>query len=147
MTDISTLRTAHRRTRCLEMRQQGRSYRAIATALHISERTARGYVSRALRDLGATEHASAERLRDTLLERIATARNAIADQVASGDLKAIDRWIKLNAQEAELRGLKGNPGGKPKYEIVVTYVRPDDPPGQPPHSDPDRPAGAVPAPA
>lgn len=96
---------ATRRADALKYRQWGMSYRAIAKKLDISHAQAARDVNDALRALNDEVKEEAALLKILVVERINMARLAIAEAVTYGDLKALDRWIRLNEQEIKLYGL------------------------------------------
>lgn len=96
---------AERRQQALELRKQGYSYRAIGRVLEVSHQTAANDVKAALAELDKIERLEASEMRRLMAERIDMARHAIAVEVISGNMGAVDRWIKLNEQEAKLFGL------------------------------------------
>lgn len=108
----SKIQSAERRNTALSYRKAGASYRAIAakvaTELGIatySEAQAHRDVAAALKDLNEKTALNAAAYRELELERLDTALLAIAQLVKSGDLGAIDRWIRLSESRRKLLGL------------------------------------------
>ncbi len=96
---------AERREKALELRKMGHTIRDIAEQLDIAVSTAHEDISATLKELHQKTIESGETLRELELQRLDMALHAIALQVASGDLGAVDRWIKLSERRAKLLGL------------------------------------------
>jgi len=83
---------ALRNERLLERMQEGWSYESIASAERLSVSHVRDIVARALRRRepdGANEHMRLQRL------RLAPSLRVAAEAIAAGDLRAIDRMLRL----------------------------------------------------
>lgn len=93
------------RRNALTLRRAGRSYLEIGTALQCSAQKARALVAESIAEYSAVvadearEHVALElaRLDDMLI--------SISVQVKSGNLKAIDRALKIGVRRAQLLGL------------------------------------------
>lgn len=96
---------AERRKRALDMRIKGYSLQQIADELGVAIGTVHIDLNETFKDLHQKTIESGETLRELELQRLDMALHAIALQVASGDLGAIDRWIKLSERRAKLLGL------------------------------------------
>lgn len=89
----------------LELRKAGATFRQIGAKLGCSGRGAHKAVMRALSKLIAERDRFTEELRELELQRIDQATLALARQVQSGNLGAVDRWIKLSETRRKLLGL------------------------------------------
>lgn len=100
-----------RRVEALKLRKAGKSYREIAETLGVSSSTAHRDVAAALAALNAEQKEHVEDYRDLVSGYVEMARTVVFEIMLSpeGDsdekLKAVDRWVKLNDQEAKLFGL------------------------------------------
>jgi DNA-binding CsgD family transcriptional regulator len=96
---------AERQSKAFDLLKAGASYRQIAKALDVSHETARKDVEAVLADLRAQATAGAEELRALEDERLTMAALAIAKQVQSGHLGAVDRWVRISESRRKLWGL------------------------------------------
>ncbi len=121
-------RRVERRIKAVELRNEGKSYRAIAVELGTSLTQAVNDVKVALAPLNKREREMAPELRQTEAQRLDMAAEAIRQQVAKGDLPAVDRWITVSARRAKLMGLDMPPEPvtkdekDPQVTIQVRYV-------------------------
>lgn len=111
-----------RAAKSLELRINGYSYRQIARALSISERTAYLDVQEELAALDALVSKRAERLRDLELARLDKILRSLWDPIKAGDAKAAMAAIKALERRARLLGLD-----------APTKVAPTDPEGAKPY--------------
>ena len=117
----------------LQLRHAGASYRAIANQLGISAPYAYRLVSDALAELAAQTMDKASELRQLESERLDRLFLAVYQDAVKGDLKAMDRALKIIQQRAKLFGLEapqqhqisGAGGGALKIEWV-SPVQPGD---------------------
>ena len=109
---------AERQQTALSLRKSGASYRAIAAhiaaqtdatgaLLHpkYSEGLAYRDIATCLKALVSQTSLAAEEYRSLELERLDTAQLAIAKLVQSGNLQAIDRWLRISERRSALLGL------------------------------------------
>lgn len=94
-----------RRIRALQLRGRALSYRDIGDELGVSHETARQDVKRALSELVEQRFDEAEQFRALEMHRLEMAMRAIEDKVRDGELKAVDRWVKLSESLRDLLGL------------------------------------------
>lgn len=103
-----------RRSKVLELRKKGYSYRAIADEIshdsrfnqpHYSEKTARDDCSYVLNGILENTRSAANELRQLELERVNLAISNLFAQVEQGSLPAIDRWLKAIDLRSRLLGL------------------------------------------
>lgn len=106
----------------LEYRRGGSSYSAIGAKLEISAQRAQQLVAAALEATAAEIRTDGDALRALELERLDVAIRAIAEKVKGGDLRAIDRWLRISERRAKLLGLD-----------APTKVAPTDPTGDLPY--------------
>jgi len=114
-TDKDAINTARRREIVLELRKQGKTYRAIAAAVRQKfkddlpsgwdERYAYKDVKRELDRLREDTADDAQMVRQLELERFDVALDAIFAQVKRGNLGAVDRFIRLSESRRKLLGL------------------------------------------
>lgn len=98
-----------RQEQSLELRLQGHSYRAIATALKVNVRTAYNDVQSALDDLEDLSAKKAERIRDLDLLRLDRMMSALATRCRSGDSFAIATVLRIMERRAKMLGLDAPP--------------------------------------
>src|SRR6266545_327170 len=96
---------AERRLHAFELHKRGASYRQIGAELHVSEKTAHQDVHRVLAGLAALEQASAEEYRVMEDERLDMAQLALWPRVRTGDVGAINAWIRLSESRRRLWGI------------------------------------------
>ncbi len=119
-------RRAERRIKALESRKEGKSYEAIAVELGVSRSQVRKDVEAALAPINGYEREMASALRQAESQRLDWAAEVIKPQVADGNLRAVDRWIRVSAQRARLLGLELQPeigGSAGKDGVVTVQVR------------------------
>lgn len=147
-TDQTVITAAERRQQALELRKQGQSYRALATALGVSVSTAHTAIQQALAELAELEHESAAEYRAMELERLDTLTVeawrvlSVTHPLVSGGkvikgyaddgpkLGAIDRLLRISESRRKLLGLDApaktaltNPDGTPAaYAELRTVV-------------------------
>lgn len=141
-TGKDAINTARRREIVLEMRKQGKTYRAIAAAVKQEfgddlpdgwdERYAYKDVKRELDRLRKDTAEDAQMIRQLELERLDLALDAILPMVRRGNLGAVDRLIRLSESRRKLLGLDApqrqemsGPGGS---ALTVRVVYDDMPP-------------------
>lgn len=116
----------------LDLRIAGATYVQIAERLdYASESGARNAVAQALKKTMALMQDSADELRAIEVQRLDVALIAIALQVKSGHLGAIDRWVKLAERRARLLGLDSPPrapvdGDGNTVPLAIIRMDPDD---------------------
>lgn len=96
---------AERRQRAMELRKQGKTYRAIAKDLGIGEAQAYRDVSAVIKVINQRSQETAIEHQRLELERLEMAMEAIATQVEKGHLGAVDRWLRLCESRRKLLGL------------------------------------------
>lgn len=91
--------------KALELRLEGKSFRAIGEALDLSHEGARQACLRGLRRLADESRGIAAELRALEDERLTAMLAAVWPKAKAGDLDAIDRVLRLGARRAKLWGL------------------------------------------
>jgi len=89
------------------------SYRDIAKALNVSVTTAYTDIKRSLEELHAKEVKEARLMRQLEAERLNRLLARIATKIRDGDLKAIDKAIKISDRLRRLYGLDLQPVSDP----------------------------------
>lgn len=97
--------TAERRRLALELRRSGLSFDRIGQQLGISRQAAHSHVTKALEKLAGEIDDRADELRAMELERLDRILLGCYQAAAGGNLKAIDRVIKISERRAKLLGL------------------------------------------
>ena len=126
------LTAAQRKARALELRQQGSTFQEIAREVGCGTTRAYQYVNGELQKLAQQCEESATLLRTLESERLDRLQAAIWEQAENGELRAVDRILKVMERRAKLPGLDG-----------PTKVAATDPDGQEPRAG----VVLVPAPA
>lgn len=102
---VKNAQATERKTRAFEYHKRGHTYRRIAKKLGVSH----VQVFRDVQEILATARKecsqSAEDLISMELERLDMAMTAIAPMVDQGDVKGIDRWIRISESRRKLLGL------------------------------------------
>ena len=115
--------TAERRKIAVAMRREGATYEHIANHLGVSTTAAHKHVTRALESIQAATEKEVDLYRALEGERLDAMQAAIWPQaVEEGDLKAIDRILKLMERRAKLLGLDA-----PTKVAATTVDREDSP--------------------
>lgn len=94
---------AERAKRALQLRLAGATYAEIGDVLGISQGTAWKDIAREIR---AIPKAEAEEYRQLEINRLDRLQRAIWEEAASGDLKAVDRAVRIINQRSRLLGLE-----------------------------------------
>lgn len=94
-----------RRRRALELRMAGSSFADIGAALEISKQAAHQLVTAALRDIEAKTVETTDELRRLELERLDKMLIKVWQQVAQGNLGAVDRALRIMERRSRLLGL------------------------------------------
>lgn len=115
-----------RKQEAFELRKQGKSYRAIGSALGISEAQAHRDVAQVLAAISKLTSDRAEEWRALELERLDVALQAIWSGVEGGHDKAIELSLKIMERRAKLLGLDApvkeeHSGG---IKVTVAYADP-----------------------
>lgn len=92
-----------RRTQALSLRLSGLSYEDIAKHLSISSVKASQLVNETLE---RAENQSVDQMRELENSRLDRAQAAIWSSVLKGDLKAIDRFLRISQQRSKINGLE-----------------------------------------
>lgn len=92
-----------RRTQALSLRLSGLSYDDIAKHLSISSFKASQLVNETLE---RAENQSVDQMRELENSRLDRAQAAIWSSVLKGDLKAIDRFLRISQQRSKINGLE-----------------------------------------
>jgi hypothetical protein len=94
-----------KRKTVLTLRKAGYSYREIQEQSGVSKSRAQHYVSDSLDQYREENKESTQELVEIENARLDAALRSIWPQVASGNLKAIDRFLKISDRRAKLLGL------------------------------------------
>ena len=101
-----------RQKEALRLRAYGFSFQQIAGELDVGKTTAFKYYQDAITEARQENLALAESARDLELERCDIALRAIAAEVRSGNLAAIDRWIKIIERRSAILGIDASDRAK-----------------------------------
>lgn len=102
---VAKLRAAERRVKALKLRQRGLPYPQIAEALGVSTRTAYRDVRKELEKIQETCAEEAELVREIELRRLDELWSVANTAALNGDIKAIDRCLRIQERRAKLLGL------------------------------------------
>lgn len=127
--DKITITAQERRLQALELRKQGKSYRAIGAALGVDHKTALTDVRTALQRLLEQERESVDELRTIELERLDALLDALwvnaTNERFRGQTRAVEMALKVMERRAKLLGLDAPTRQDIKQDgaqrIVVTY--------------------------
>jgi DNA-binding CsgD family transcriptional regulator len=101
----SKVRTAALERECLRLRMEGLSHRAIARELHVAPSTAYKRVQHGLQELNRSNDVKAAELRTLEALRLDEMQEAVWEKAVEGDLRAIDRVLKIMTRRGKLLGL------------------------------------------
>jgi len=120
-------RAAERRSKALELRKAGASYRQIGAQLDVSMAQAHRDVTRAIANLAKLSEGDAEALRILEEQRLDGLFLSVWSQARAGDLQAIDRCLRIMARRAKLMGLNAPAewwlSGKDGAPLIPDVVR------------------------
>ena len=109
-----------RRHMALEFRRQGMTFEEIGIEMGISTNSASQIVNRVLRKMAKMDAETVKVLRALELERLDAMQAQIWPEAMSGDLKAIDRILKIMERRAKLAGLDA----ATKHELAASTNQP-----------------------
>ena len=115
---------AERRRRAMELRLTGASYAEIGDELGISRQAATRHVYKACEKLEAETAKKAEKYLKLELLRLDELLRAVWPQAEAGDVKAVDRVLKIMAHRARLLGLDADAGPARQTVNVIVKERP-----------------------
>lgn len=132
-TSADRFTAAERRAQAVELRMEGRTFDRIGAELGISRQRAYQLVSGAL---GKLQRETLDRVEEALaleLERLDALQLAIYEKATAGDLRAIDRMLKIMERRAKLLGLDApqkvaptNPEGDRPYSTNARDMTPEE---------------------
>lgn len=96
---------AERRRKAFALRKGGASYQEIADALGVSVSTANAYVVDVLKQLKSEVQEEAEDIKALEMMRLDQMWMALEGQIRKGDIKAIDKGIKIMERRSKFLGL------------------------------------------
>jgi DNA-binding CsgD family transcriptional regulator len=113
----SRVRAAQLEQKCLELRSAGLSFREIARELKVAPATAYKAVARGLAAVNAGCREQAQELRALEALRLDQMQAALWQQATDGDVRAIDRILRIMERRARLLGLDEPERRETKLEI------------------------------
>jgi DNA-binding CsgD family transcriptional regulator len=119
----SRVRAAQLEQKCLELRSAGLSFREIARELKVAPATAYKAVARGLAAVNAGCREQAQELRALEALRLDQMQAALWQQATDGDVKAIDRILRIMERRARLLGLDEPERRETKLEIDPQQAR------------------------
>jgi hypothetical protein len=145
-TAAAAARKLQRQADALELRRAGHSYASIARSLSLSKSRAHALVQDAMQYARQQVAVSVDELRALEVSRLDAMLQGVWAKARRGEMKAIDRVLKIGERRARLLGLdapakvagtvlQGNPPGPRVIELVapsvvaeakVTFYIPDD---------------------
>lgn len=96
---------AEKRAQALMLREAGLTFQQIARQIECSTTRAHQYVKDELKRLADQAAESADSIRQLELERLDRMTTGIWSKAKSGDLRSIDRMVKIIEQRSKLLGL------------------------------------------
>jgi hypothetical protein len=111
------VRAAQLEQKCLELRSAGLSFREIARELKVAPATAYKAVARGLAAVNAGCSEQAQELRALEALRLDQMQAALWQQATDGDVRAIDRILRIMERRARLLGLDEPERRETKLEI------------------------------
>jgi hypothetical protein len=113
-----------RQAQAIQLRIAGLTFEAIKTAVgYRSKQAAYDAVKRGLKQVVETPAAE---LRDLDLQRLDAMLRAIWPRALAGELRAMDRVLKILESRARLLGLNQEPGGSAENPLVTRNLSIDD---------------------
>jgi hypothetical protein len=119
----SRVRAAQLQDRCLELRANGLSFREIARELKVAPATAYKAVARGLAAVNENCREEAQELRALEALRLDQMQAALWQQATDGDVRAIDRILRIMERRARLLGLDEPERRETKLEIDPQQAR------------------------
>lgn len=119
----SRVRAAQLQDRCLQLRSAGMSFREIARELKVAPATAYKAVARGLAAVNAGCREQAQELRALEALRLDQMQAALWQQATDGDVRAIDRILRIMERRARLLGLDEPERRETKLEIDPQQAR------------------------
>ena len=119
----SRVRAAQLQDRCLQLRANGLSFREIARELKVAPATAYKAVARGLAAVNAGCREQAQELRALEALRLDQMQAALWQQATDGDVRAIDRILRIMERRARLLGLDEPERRETKVEINPREAR------------------------
>ena len=113
----SRVRAAQLEQKCLELRSAGLSFREIARELKVAPATAYKAVARGLAAVNAGCREQAQELRALEALRLDQLQAALWERATDGDVRAIDRILRIMERRARLLGLDEPERRETKVEI------------------------------
>ena len=112
-----------RRAEALAMRAAGHTFDVIGERLGVTRQAAQQLVARAVAALPVE---SLDAVRQLESERLDGLLAAVWPSAESGDVRAVDRVLRIMERRARLLGLDGgDPTEDERVEVVVNWGRPD----------------------
>ena len=119
----SRVRAAQLEQKCLELRSAGLSFREIARELKVAPATAYKAVARGLAAVNAGCREQAQELRALEALRLDQMQAALWEQATDGEVKAIDRVLRIMERRARLLGLDEPERRETKVELDPREAR------------------------
>lgn len=120
---------ARRQLLALDLRISGLSFRAIADKLDVSHQQIFRDVENELERLAGLRADKAETLRELELQRLDKIINSLDSWVSSGNVGAVNAWIKASERRAKLLGLDAptkvaptNPDGTEPFNFEIKTI-------------------------
>ena len=104
-TSATRIRAAERRTRALELRKAGKTFRQIGQEMGISEQRAHRIVTQELQRLNAKRAEQAAEVIRLEMERLDTLLAGVWPEAKSGEGPAVDRALAIMNRRSRLVGL------------------------------------------
>lgn len=121
--DARTININERREQAIQFRRAGLSIRAIATRLNVDPSTIHDDLKVMMAEAVKENVNNADQMRTLELDRLDDMLVRIQSQVIKGDLKAIDRAIRISEQRAKLLGLYAPVNQNHTGDIAIRLVR------------------------
>jgi hypothetical protein len=126
------IEAAERRTKALELRKAGHTFKAIGQALGCSEQRAHKIVTKELARLNSRRAEQGSEVTRLELERLDALHAALWLRAIKGDLDAFDRVLRLMQRRAALLGLDAptkrevaGPNGQP-FKVYLGGFSPEE---------------------
>lgn len=128
-TSPSRVRAVERRQQAVAMRKAGAPLRVIGEELGVTTQAAHKAIKKQLAILERLAEGDGEELRRLTIERYDAVLLAVWDKAMSGNLRAVDRVLKIEEARHNLLGTKVNPlfpgsdDGEANIAVIVNMAR------------------------
>jgi hypothetical protein len=116
------IEAAERRTKVLQRRKEGATFKTIAEEMGLSQRTVRDMVSKEFARLLDLRSATAEDLLKANVGRLDELLWAVWDEALEGSLEHVKQAVSIIAQQSRLIGVRAAPDDRDQPPVLHVHV-------------------------